>query len=160
MPTNVPLFCSHINRINAEKRMLVNGVMPGASGKPTAWMRTSRRRFRSTRFRLATSSSAFWIESPVNSSPSTYSSETAADTVEERKAENLDAAAAAGTGVARSGAYRNERQLDARLAESHLVSCVNAHALGHPLAIHDGAEVAVIDEHELIAIPNEGAMPT
>jgi hypothetical protein len=31
MPTNVPLFCSHIRRINAEKRMLVNGVIPGAS---------------------------------------------------------------------------------------------------------------------------------
>ncbi len=39
-----------------------------------------------------------------------------------------------------------------------LLARMNAHALGHALAIHDGAKVAVIDEHELVAIAHEGAM--
>src|SRR4051812_20799069 len=58
-----------------------------------------------------------------------------------------------------SRADRNERQLDARLAQLHLVARVNAHPLGDPLAVHDRAEVTVIDEHELVTIAHERAMP-
>ena len=35
---------------------------------------------------------------------------------------------------------------------------MNAHTFGHALAIHHGAEVAVIDEQELVAIAHEGAV--
>ena len=57
-----------------------------------------------------------------------------------------------------SGADGDERKLDAGLAEPDLVTGMNAHALGHALAIHHGAEVAVVDEYELVAVADEGAV--
>src|SRR6185369_17633455 len=55
-------------------------------------------------------------------------------------------------------ADRNQGQLDTRLAQSHLVARVDAHAFGNALAIHEGAVVAVIDEHHFAAIAHECAM--
>src|SRR5689334_17166193 len=55
-------------------------------------------------------------------------------------------------------AARNQGQLHARLAQSHLVARVDAHAFGNALAIHEGAVVAVIDEHHFAAVAHERAM--
>src|SRR5690349_9302069 len=56
-------------------------------------------------------------------------------------------------------ADRDQRQLHARLAEPHFVARVNAHALGHALAVHERAVVTVIDEHHFASVAHERAVP-
>src|SRR5262249_39968074 len=91
--------------------------------------------------------------------------ERATDAVEKRETENFDCAAtfhAEATWPLRSGDFadRDERELDARFAEPHAIADVDAHALRNALAIHERAVIAVIDEHELIAIAHERAVAT
>src|ERR1700741_3649270 len=60
--------------------------------------------------------------------------------------------------LARRVADGDERELHARVADAHRIPGADAGTLGDALAVDEGAEAAVIEQQQLAALAQEGAV--